>query len=48
MIAWLQQQMLPFDVSEAVLAVTLTAYQQQQQRSTTVWNLIMDDYDDDT
>ena len=35
------------DVS-AVLAVTLTAYQQQQQRSMAVWDLMMDGYDDDT
>ena len=35
------------DVS-AVFAVTLVAYQQQQQRSMAVWNLIMDGYDDDT
>ena len=35
------------DVS-AVFAVTLAAYQQQQQRSMAVWNLIMDGYDDDT
>ena len=34
------------DVS-AVFAVTLAAYQQQQQRSIAVWNLIMDGYDDD-
>ena len=32
----------------AVFAVTLAAYQQQQQRSMAVWNLIMDGYDDDT
>ena len=35
------------DVS-AVFAVTLAAYQQQQQRNMAVWNLIMDGYDDDT
>ena len=35
------------DVS-AVFAVTLAAYQQQQQRSMAVWNLITDGYDDDT
>ena len=35
------------DVS-AVFAMTLAAYQQQQQRSMAVWNLIMDGYDDDT
>ena len=35
------------DVS-AVFAVILAAYQQQQQRGMAVWNLIMDDYDDDT
>ena len=31
-----------------VSAVTLAAYQQQQQRSMAVWYLIMDGYDDDT
>ena len=35
------------DVS-AVFAVTLAAYQQQQQRSMAVYNLIMDGYDDGT
>ena len=35
------------DVS-AVFAVTLAAYQQQQQRRMAVWNLFMDGYDDDT
>ena len=35
------------DVS-AVFAGTLATYQQQQQRSMAVWNLIMDGYDDDT
>ena len=35
------------DVS-VVFAVAFAAYQQQQQRSMAVWNLIMDGYDDDT
>ena len=35
------------DVS-AVFAVTLAAYQQQQQRIMVVWNLIVDGYNDDT
>ena len=31
-----------------MFAVILAAYQQQQQRTMAVWNLIMDGYDDNT